>query len=311
MFSLSKKIYALAGPTAIGKTVLSIKLAKSLNAEIISVDSTLVYKKLNIGSSKPSLLEMDGVVHHLIDIIEPWLSYSVNNFLNDTKKLITEIHANSKEVLLVGGTMMYFKALQDGISKLPEANNAVRAILNAQKLSHWYAFLKHKDPKTALKLCPNDQQRIQRAVEVILLTGKAYSQVVLQNQREGGFGKALKLCALVPGDDRRNALHKSIEQRFLKMLQNGFLKEVREIKELYNMHEELSSMRSVGYRQAWQYLNNEYDYNSFIAKGMAATRQLAKRQLTWIRNWHNPIFMIDSNQIFINKINQALDYFGD
>ncbi len=307
MSVISKKVYALAGPTASGKTSLSIELAKEMNAEIISVDSALVYKRLDIGSAKPNLLEMNGVVHYLIDIIEPWFNYSVNDFINDTKRLIQEIHARNKEVLLVGGTMMYFKALQEGISKLPEADDKVRDTIKLQDLAYWYDFLMHKDPLTANKLNPNDQQRIERAVEVILLTDQPYSHVIAENAKEGGLGQSLKLCALVPND--RKYLHQMIEKRFMQMLDNGFLKEVEGLKKLELMHADLPSMRSVGYRQAWQYLDGEYDYNEFVAKGIAATRQLAKRQLTWIRNWHQPIFTIDANLGFGKKLGQALRFF--
>ncbi|WP_440616577.1 tRNA (adenosine(37)-N6)-dimethylallyltransferase MiaA [Cysteiniphilum sp. 6C5] len=304
---MSKKVYALAGPTASGKTALSIELAKRMNAEIISVDSALVYKRLDIGSAKPTLKEMEGVAHHLIDIIEPWFNYSVNDFINDAKQLIQEIHARNKEVLLVGGTMMYFKALQEGISKLPEADDKVRDTIKLQNLAYWYDFLMHKDPLTANKLNPNDQQRIERAVEVILLTDQPYSRVIAENAKEGGLGQSLKLCALVPRD--RKLLHQLIEKRFMQMLDNGFLKEVEGLKNLALMHADLPSMRSVGYRQAWQYLDGEYDYNEFIAKGVAATRQLAKRQLTWIRNWQQPMFMIDANLMFEDKLSQALGFF--
>ncbi|WP_440993191.1 tRNA (adenosine(37)-N6)-dimethylallyltransferase MiaA [Cysteiniphilum litorale] len=305
---MSKKVYALAGPTASGKTSLSIELAKEMNAEIISVDSALVYKRLDIGSAKPNLLEMKGIPHHLIDIIEPWFNYSVNDFINDAKRLIQEIHARNKEVLLVGGTMMYFKALQEGISKLPEADDKVRDTIKLQDLAYWYDFLMHKDPLTANKLNPNDQQRIERAVEVILLTNQPYSHVIAENAKEGGLGQSLNLCALVPND--RKLLHQMIEKRFMQMLDNGFLKEVEGLKNLVLMHADLPSMRSVGYRQAWQYLDGEYDYNEFVAKGIAATRQLAKRQLTWIRNWHQPIFTIDANLEFDEKLNQALRVFN-
>ena len=307
MSIIFKKVYALAGPTASGKTSLSIELAKRMNAEIISVDSTLVYKKLDIGSAKPTFLEMGGVVHHLIDIIEAWFHYSVNDFLNDAKQLIQEIHARNKEVLFVGGAMMYFKVLQEGISKLPEADDSVRETLKSQNLLYWYEFLVHKDPTTAQKLNPNDQQRIERAVEIILLTDQPYSSIIAQNAKEGGLGDALKLCALVSSD--RKHLHKMIEIRFMKMLNSGFVKEVKALKKLASMHANLPSMRSVGYRQAWRYLDDECDYSEFIAKGIAATRQLAKRQLTWIHNWHQPIFTIDINQDFDEKLTQTLRFF--
>ncbi|WP_116963426.1 tRNA (adenosine(37)-N6)-dimethylallyltransferase MiaA [Fastidiosibacter lacustris] len=306
MSLLQKQVFALAGPTASGKTNLAIKLAKEIDAEIISVDSTLVYKGLDIGSAKPTIKEMQGIYHHLIDIIDPWLSYSVNDFLIDVQSLIIDIQARNKNVLLVGGTMMYFKALEEGISILPEANEATRAQLKEKTLTYWYDFLQHADPVTAVRLNPADRQRIERAVEIILLTNKPYSIVIQQNKKQGGLGQRLTICALVPQD--RKKLHDDIDKRFHKMLDAGFLHEVKQLKENPKINENLPAMRSVGYRQAWQYLEGQYDYQAFIDKGIAATRQLAKRQLTWIRNWPYQLKAIDTSLMDKEKLEQIISY---
>ncbi|WP_119344889.1 tRNA (adenosine(37)-N6)-dimethylallyltransferase MiaA [Facilibium subflavum] len=303
----SSLIFALAGATASGKTNLSIVLAKQLNAEIISVDSALIYKKMDIGTAKPTLEEMQGIKHHLIDIVEPWQNYSVNHFLKESKACIQEIQQKGKNVLLVGGTMMYFKALVEGISNLPEADDALRQEIQQLPLETLYDFLQTNDSLTAQQLNPNDRQRIQRAYEVIKLTGRPYSQVLKAHPKEGGLGDNLKLCALVPS--KRNALHDNIEKRFLQMLENGFLAEVKALKDNPKISCQMPSMRSVGYRQAWQYLDGEYDYDTFVAKGIAATRQLAKRQLTWIRNWPYAIKIIDANLEDKIKLKAIQHYF--
>lgn len=305
--SSSKKLYALMGPTASGKTNLSIELAKKLNAEIISVDSTLVYKRLNVGSAKPTFSEMDGIIHHLIDIVEPWSNYSVNDFLHNSKKLISDIHSRNKEVLFVGGTMMYFHALYEGISRLPKISNEVKEKFESHSISYWYNFLKRKDPKISSKINFNDQYRVRRAVEIILTTTQPYSLFIEKNNRQGGLGPLLYFCALIPND--RKILHELIEKRFFRMITLGFIEEVHELKKLNTMSPNLSSMRSVGYRQAWKYLDGEYSYIEFVNKTLAATRQLAKRQLTWIRNWKKPIPLVNSNQNFKIKLDEVLLYF--
>lgn len=305
---ISKKVYGLMGPTAIGKTKFSIKLAKRMKAEIISVDSSSIYKVLNIGSAKPKCSDMDGVRHHLIDIVEPWVNnYSVNEFLIDAKEAIKCIHNRKKEVLLVGGTMMYFKLLQEGISRLPQANHRIRKILESKKLSYWYEFLVKEDMETAKKIHPHDRYRITRAIEVMMITKEPYSQVVSKNLKKGGLGNNLKLCAIIP-NSRKN-LHKKIETRFVNMIKNGLLEEVVALRKLSNMHINLPSIRSVGYYQAWEYLNGDYKYDEFILKGVAATRQLAKKQITWIRNWNSNIFILKTDQLSKEDMDQLLEFF--
>ncbi|MFC4891801.1 tRNA (adenosine(37)-N6)-dimethylallyltransferase MiaA [Pseudofrancisella aestuarii] len=291
---MSNLIYGIAGPTASGKTSLSISIAKKINAEIISVDSSLVYKRMDIGTAKPSLDEREGVKHHLIDIIEPWQNFSVADFISNVNLLKNDIHSRDKNVLLVGGTMLYFKGLIEGLSILPESDVTIRKSLEEYKnkygLSYLYKELEIKDSEAARKINPNDQQRIFRALEVINLSGSKYSELI-KNSREGALEEELRLCAIIPKD--RAILHRNIEERFSNMLSSNFLDEVRSLKTNPLLTNENTAIRSVGYRQAWDYLDNKVTYEEFINKGIAATRQLAKRQLTWLRNWKDNIFFVN------------------
>ena len=306
---MQKSIYGIAGPTASGKTALSISIAKKINAEIISVDSSLVYKHMNIGTAKPTIAEMDGISHYLINIIEPTQSFSVADFISEVNRLKVEIWARGKEVLLVGGTMLYFKGLIEGLSDLPESDPAVRSTLEleckAKGLEHLYKQLSKFDPEAANKINANDQQRVFRALEVIMISGKKYSELV-RTSKIGGLDEELKLCAIVPSD--RSLLHKNIEIRFKQMVEGGFLDEVKTLRENLNLSIETTAIRSVGYRQAWEYLDDGVSYEEFLHNGIVATRQLAKRQLTWLRNWK-------SNILFVNmedpgKVDKVLGYFS-
>ncbi|MED7789022.1 tRNA (adenosine(37)-N6)-dimethylallyltransferase MiaA [Francisella sp. 19X1-34] len=305
---MNKSIYAIAGPTASGKTSLSISVAKNINAEIISVDSSLVYKGMDIGTAKPTLQEQAGIQHHLIDIIEPTENFSVADFISSVNKLKKEIWSRGKEVLLVGGTMLYFKGLIEGLSTLPESNPEIRQTLELEKkgkgLQYLHQQLKKMDPESAQKINQNDQQRIFRALEVIMISGQKYSELV-KTSKVGGLEEQLKLCALVPSD--RSILHKNIEIRFKQMLDHGFLDEVQELRKNSKLTKDTTAIRSVGYRQAWEYLDGDISYDEFVKKGIVATRQLAKRQLTWIRNWQSEIEIIDMEQ---EKLDLALAYFG-
>ncbi|MBK2093813.1 tRNA (adenosine(37)-N6)-dimethylallyltransferase MiaA [Francisella philomiragia] len=305
---MNKLIYGLAGPTASGKTSLSISIANKINAEIISVDSSLVYKGMNIGTAKPTLDEQGGIKHHLIDIIEPTESFSVADFITNVNKLKKEIWSRGKEVLLVGGTMLYFKGLIEGLSSLPESQLEIRQTLELERkakgLQYLHQQLNKMDQESAQKINPNDQQRIFRALEVIMITGKKYSELV-KTSKVGGLEEQLKLCALVPND--RSILHNNIELRFKQMLDQGFLDEVQSLRKNPKLTKETTAIRSVGYRQAWEYLDGDISYEEFVKKGIVATRQLAKRQLTWIRNWQDEINLVEvENQ---NKEQQILEYF--
>ncbi|AFJ43736.1 tRNA (adenosine(37)-N6)-dimethylallyltransferase MiaA [Francisella orientalis] len=305
---MNKIIYGLAGPTASGKTSLSISIANKINAEIISVDSSLVYKGMNIGTAKPTLDEQGGIKHHLIDIIEPTESFSVADFITNVNKIKKEIWSRGKEVLLVGGTMLYFKGLIEGLSSLPESQPEIRQTLELERkakgLQYLHQQLNKMDQESTKKINPNDQQRIFRALEVIMITGKKYSELV-KTSKVGRLEEQLKPCALVPND--RSILHNNIELRFKQMLDRGFLDEVQSLRKNPKLTKETTAIRSTGYRQAWEYLDGDISYEEFVKKGIVVTRQLAKRQLTWIRNWQGEINLVEvENQ---NKEQQILEYF--
>ena len=274
----------LLGPTACGKTSCSIALADALNAEIISVDSALVYRDMDIGTAKPDMQERAGVAHHLIDICTPDEAYSVARFCVDAKAAIEDVHARGKRALLTGGTMLYFNALEKGIAPLPNADANIREALAKQaELLGWPAMhkkLAEVDAAAATRIHPNDPQRLQRALEVYEITGVALSE--LQKQTKSLLVTPPIKFALVPSE--RSWLHERIQVRFSMMIEAGFLKEVERLKQSYNLSADLPSMRSVGYRQAWEHINGSIDLDTMIAKAEAATRQLAKRQITWIRS---------------------------
>lgn len=274
----------LLGPTACGKTSCSIALANALNAEIISVDSALVYRDMNIGTAKPDMQERAGIEHHLIDVCSPETAYSAARFCNDALQAISDVHRRGKRALLTGGTMLYFNALENGIAPLPDADPDVRAALSheAQKLG-WPAMhekLTLIDKVAAERIHPNDPQRIQRALEVYELSGTALSE--LQKQTRSSLSVPPIKFALVPDD--RAWLHDRIKRRFDNMLSQGFLNEVEQLQANYSLHADLPSMRSVGYRQAWEYLAGDVSQETMIERAEAATRQLGKRQITWIRS---------------------------
>jgi tRNA dimethylallyltransferase len=273
----------LAGPTCTGKTALALRLAERYPVEIISVDSAQVYRGLDVGTSKPSRLVLDAVPHHLIDVCDPADAYSAGRFRRDATAAIAAIHARGRVPLLVGGTMLYFRALTRGIAPLPEANPALRDQIErrARQLG-WpalHAELARSDPAAAARIRPADGQRIQRALEVLELTGQPLS--TLQQQLEPPQ-LAFASFALMPND--RAELYSRIDARFLQMMQHGFLDEVRLLRARCDLHSDLPSLRSVGYRQLWSHLAGETGFEAAVAAGQRATRNLAKRQLTWIRS---------------------------
>ncbi|MFO1339993.1 MAG: tRNA (adenosine(37)-N6)-dimethylallyltransferase MiaA [Burkholderiaceae bacterium] len=278
----------LAGPTASGKTGLALRLAEAFPVEIVSVDSALVYRGMDIGTAKPSAAERAAVPHHLIDILDPREAYSAARFVADARRLIGEIRQRGRLPLLVGGTMLYFKALVDGIDALPAADAAVRATLDAEAArAGWpslHARLAQVDPATAARLAPNDAQRVQRALEVFELTGQPLSAFHSRSHAPPAPPRH-RLLSLEPAD--RAWLHARIGQRFEQMLAAGFVDEVRRLRARGDLHPGLPSMRCVGYRQAWEALDAGLDGEALLAqvreRGAAATRQLAKRQLTWLR----------------------------
>lgn len=277
---------AIMGPTASGKTAAALEIARHLPVEIISVDSALVYRGMDIGTAKPTAEERAAAPHHLIDILDPAASYSAMQFREDALRLVTDIARRGRLPLLVGGTMLYFKALQDGLDDLPQANPEVRAQLDAEAARIGYPALHARlaglDPETAARLKPNDAQRIQRALEIITLTGQPMSALLAQQPKPALPFEILPI-ALEPAD--RSVLHERIAQRFDAMLaSDGLIREVMALRERGDLHLGLPSMRCVGYRQAWEYLDGLYDKAALREKGIAATRQLAKRQLTWLRS---------------------------
>jgi tRNA dimethylallyltransferase len=279
---------ALAGPTASGKTAAALAIARHYDCEIISVDSALVYRGMDIGSAKPSGAELAAVPHHLINIRDPLQAYSAAEFAADAKTLIADITARGKLALLVGGTMLYFKALRDGLDALPKADPAIRAALEQEaRQQGWpalHAALALVDPVTAARLNPADAQRINRALEVFRLTGRPLSSFHTRKSAgsdAAGAADQSMLIALEPS--QRSWLHERIAQRFDNMLANGFMDEVKALRARGDLHADLPAMRCVGYRQAWQALAGEWPMNELRDKGIFATRQLAKRQLTWLR----------------------------
>ena len=279
------KAFAVLGPTAGGKTGLALRLAQRFPLEIISLDSALVYRGMDIGTAKPTAEELASVPHHLIDIISPLQSYSAAEFAADCLRLCGEISARGRMPLIVGGTMMYFHALVNGLNDLPQADAGVRAQLQAQKAEQGveglYRRLCEVDAATAARLKPGDSQRIERALEVFLLTGRPLSDHLAV---QTAYRVPLRLHTLVLFPQRRELLHDAIARRFRLMLEQGFLEEVGRLKAEYpSLTAEHNSMRCVGYRQAWDYLDGACAYDAFVDAGIAATRQLAKRQLTWLR----------------------------
>jgi tRNA dimethylallyltransferase len=279
---------AIMGPTASGKTAAALAIAREIPSEIISVDSALVYRGMDIGTAKPSAEELASAPHHLIDIIDPTESYSVAQFRADTLRLVAEISARGKLPLLVGGTMMYFKGLTDGLDDLPTANPALRAEIEAEAARIGWPGMHEKlralDPVTAARLAPNDAQRINRALEIIELAGRPMSELLLGRPKlELPFD--LLSFALEPSD--RAVLHARIATRFDQMLgksdDSGIVAEVAGLRARGDLHPGLPSMRCVGYRQAWDYLDGKIDRAVLRETGIIATRQLAKRQLTWLR----------------------------
>ena len=286
----------LMGPTASGKTDLAIQLRQQLPVEVISVDSALIYRGMDIGTAKPSKAELALAPHRLIDICDPAESYSAMNFRHDALREMRDITAQGKIPLLVGGTMLYYKALLEGLSPLPSADEKVRSEIEAKAaLIGWgelHQELSKIDPISAQRINPNDSQRINRALEVFYLTGKTLTELTAQK------GEALPydILQFAIAPEQREVLHLRIEQRFHKMIELGFQQEVEKLYRRPDLNENLPSIRCVGYRQMWEYLRGDYDHDEMIFRGICATRQLAKRQITWLRGWTSPIQWLDSLQ---------------
>ncbi|OOF59785.1 tRNA (adenosine(37)-N6)-dimethylallyltransferase MiaA [Rodentibacter myodis] len=286
----------LMGPTASGKTDLAIQLRQQLPVEVISVDSALIYKGMDIGTAKPSKAELALAPHRLIDILDPAESYSAMNFRDDALREMAEITAQGKIPLLVGGTMLYYKALIEGLSPLPSADETIRAEIEQKaEQQGWTALhqdLAKIDPTSAQRINPNDSQRINRALEVFYITGKTLTE--LTEQKGEALPYKVLQFAIAPED--RQVLHHRIEQRFHKMIEQGFQQEVEKLYARGDLNINLPSIRCVGYRQMWEYLQGHYDHDEMVFRGICATRQLAKRQITWLRGWKTPVQWLDSLQ---------------
>ena len=315
MFSLSQKanlpVFCLMGPTASGKTALAVEMVQRFPMEIVSIDSTMIYRGMDIGSAKPDADLLAYAPHHLIDILDPPEAYSAARCCEDVHSLCSTISARGNFPLLTGGTMMYFNALQQGLSLLPQADAAVRdAILKQAEEKGWaymHSQLAEVDPLSAARIHPHDTQRIQRALEVFQIT-----QIPLSKHwDEAKTASALHYINLsvMPAD--RAWLHRRIAQRFKQMLADGLIDEVHQLIQTWSLTTMHPSMRSVGYRQVWDYLHGEFDENNLLEKGIAATRQLAKRQLTWLRHWPQKIeFIAESPSILdeiVASVQQILD----
>jgi tRNA dimethylallyltransferase len=305
---------AIMGPTASGKTAAALEIARHIPCEIISVDSALVYRGMDVGTAKPSAAERAIAPHHLIDIIEPTEAYSAMQFRDEALRLIADISGRGKLPLLVGGTMLYFKVLRDGMDALPVADAAVRARLDAEAAESGvpalHARLALLDPITAARLKPKDSQRIQRALEIIELTGQPMSSLLTGDSGGEPAPYSLLPLALEPSD--RSVLHERIARRFDQMLEgDALLDEVTALRARGDLHPGLPSMRCVGYRQAWEYLDGLVDRATLREKGIAATRQLAKRQLTWLRGMDERIVIDclagDAAQQVLERVRIALE----
>ena len=304
----------LMGPTASGKTDLALQLADALPCEIISVDSALIYRGMDIGSAKPNAEILQKYPHHLIDILDPAQSYSAAQFRDDALQAMADITARGRIPLLVGGTMLYFKALTEGLAAMPSADPEVRARLEQQAASEGWAALHTElqriDPVSAQRIHPNDPQRLLRALEVWHISGQTMTQLRAKQSLEkqqllasNGAHLPYNVATFAIAPQQRSVLHERIAQRFQQMLEQGFIAEVEALRQRGDLHIDLPSMRAVGYRQAWAYLDGEYAYDEMIERGIIATRQLAKRQFTWLRSWDD-VEWLDS--LSCNKMSQVL-----
>lgn len=300
-------VICLMGPTASGKTALAMALKDALPCDIVSVDSALIYRDMDIGTAKPTKSELAQYPHRLIDLRDASESYSAADFCRDALVEIAEIRSNGRIPLLVGGTMMYFKSLIEGISPLPTANPEIRQAIEAEALTKgWQAMhdqLAEIDPISAERIHPNDPQRLTRALEVYRLTSNTLTQLT---QIKGAklAGDVLQL-AITPKE--RSTLHERIALRYQQMIDLGFEQEVIELKSRDDLHQDLPSIRCVGYRQMWQHLEGEFDHDEMIFRGVCATRQLAKRQLTWLRNWPDLHWLTTDDKTNLTQVLSLLD----
>jgi tRNA dimethylallyltransferase len=292
----------LLGPTASGKSDLAMKLTSHLPVELVSVDSALVYRDMNIGTAKPDAEILRQYPHHLVDIRNPDEVYSAADFRSEVLTLMSAISERGNIPLLVGGTMLYFKVLIEGIASMPAADSAIREkIVREAETGGWqkvHQRLAEVDPESAARIHPNDPQRLQRALEIWELTGESMTQLHKKQQNLVSLPFSVCQLAIIPSD--RADLHRIIAARFEQMIKDGFIEEVEHLREKYDLNAELPSIKSVGYRQVWQYLEGEVDRKAMHERAIIATRQLAKRQFTWLRGWSN------LKEIPFPEVNEAL-----
>jgi len=302
-------LVTIMGPTGVGKTDLAITLFKTVSLEIISVDSVQVYKGMDIGTGKPSKEILDKYPHNLLSFIDPWKSYSTALFINDAIREIDLCDKSKKVPLLVGGTMLYFKSLLGGISRMPKADQNVRNELSSEaKESGWESLhkkLTEIDPESASRIHPNDSQRIQRALEVYLVSSKTMTEWRKRNQGSE-LVKSREVIQFAVEPDSRESLRQDVKKRFLLMLEAGLVQEVEKLLDLKQMDSEKSSMKSVGYRQICDYLEGKTAYEEMIVKAVNATRQLAKRQMTWLRGWKNLHWVSQDTKASVKLIEKKL-----
>lgn len=299
----------LMGPTASGKTDLAMALRQQLSVELISVDSTLVYRGMDIGTAKPTAAELTLAPHRLIDIRDPAEPYSAADFCLDAEREIAEIISAGKTPLLVGGTMLYFRALLDGLAEMPEADALVRAQIeqeaNAYGWPHIHAELAKVDPEMAAEIHPNHSQRLSRALEVYRVSGKTMTQLRHEQRQtnEQPFTDRYRVVQIAIAPRKRQVLHQRIAMRFQKMLEQGLVEEVTRLHQRGDLHKDLPAIRAVGYRQVWDYLDGTLTRDEMIERGVIATRQLAKRQFTWLRGWPDLYWLYteDENGISLSR----------
>lgn len=301
------KAVLIMGPTASGKSRLAIELAQSLGGEVISVDSALVFRGMDIGTAKPDLSEREGIPHHLIDILDPSESYSTGQFQKDAEKCILEISRRGKVPILAGGTMLYFHGLLHGISALPPADPDIRAALDSEARHHGWRFLHERlkaiDPVAADRIHPNDPQRIQRALEIHQLTGRSMTDVIADNPPPP---KDFDVIPVLVAPQDRARLAERISQRFEAMLKKGLIEEVQALKDRGDLHLDLPSMRAVGYRQVWEHLEGNASFEEMRTRGITATRQFAKRQMTWLRKESFPLELESEDPRLVEKTRHAV-----
>ena len=305
MASLPPAIFIM-GPTAAGKTDLAVALQQQLGCELISVDSALIYKGMDIGTAKPTAQALQQAPHRLVNILEPTEAYSAANFRCDALAAMADITAAGKIPLLVGGTMLYFRALEHGLADLPAADDKVRARLDADIEQHGLAAMHQRlqqvDPASAARIHPNDPQRVQRALEVYEISGKTMTQLHAEAAKDK---LPYRLAKIIIAPQDRRILHQRIERRFKLMMEKGFIDEVVGLRQRGDLNLSLPSMRAVGYRQVWEHLDGQYDYDEMLQKGIVATRQFAKRQLTWLRAEQGATWLEGESA---NLLEQALKY---